>query len=321
MLKLFSHNNQRFLKQSEKSETDLNKFLKENWKHIFPQFTIITNEFKLEGNVRSRGTSGRIDILAFNPKVKKFIVFELKKNQDKNIRDQASDYRDFIEDNFADIYLQATQKYDIQLPKYSEISKESVEVVLMAKQFSQPDIEKAKKSNGEVTLIKYFWFEDDLFLIDYLNNDPDDLLEALNTEKIKKIKAIIENKAESTLSETDIFFHKFDKSKLLFNIFFNFLKELNTVKVQVNQNTVRLFTEKNHTFSVLRFTGKGQKKSLLRIDTDLKIDIVDGLKIEDRMKEDGTSKGSMGVERYQVYISNENQLANFITAIEPFIKL
>ena len=62
MLKLFSNNSKRFLKQSEKSESELNKFLKSNWLHIFPQYMIITNEFRLEGNVRSRGTSGRIDI-------------------------------------------------------------------------------------------------------------------------------------------------------------------------------------------------------------------------------------------------------------------
>lgn len=320
MFKLFSQSNQRFLKQSEKSEVELNKFLKENWVNIFSQFTFITNEFKLDGNVRSRGTSGRIDILAFNPNSKKFIVFELKKNPDKNVRDQASDYRDFIEDNFADIYLQTTQHHEILLPKFKEISKSSVEVVLIAKQFSQPDIDKAKRSNGEITLIKYFWFEDDLFLIDYLNNDPDDLIEALNTDKIKKIKAIIENKPVSTLSETDMFFHKLEKSKLLFEIFLSFLQEKGKVNIQVHKHTIRLFTEKNQSFSIIGFTGKSGKKTLLRIDTDIEIKNLDGgLDIDDRKREDGRLKGSMGAERYQVYISDDKQLAKFITAIEGYL--
>ena len=113
MIRLFSSNNKTFLQSLNKSEAELNRFLSENWSNFFPQFTFIKSEFILEGSVRSKGTSGRIDILAFNPVTKKFIVIELKKDSDKNIRNQASDYKDFIEENSADIYLLATQKYDI----------------------------------------------------------------------------------------------------------------------------------------------------------------------------------------------------------------
>ena len=193
MLKLFSTQSKKLIKVVDKSEAELNIFLSENWNDFFPQYTFIKSEFSIEGNVRSRGTSGRIDILAFNPKTNKFIVFELKKNKDKNIRNQVSDYKDYIEDNFSQIYLMSLQTYKADLPQFDQISQESIEVVMIAKSYSSTDIERVKKSKSKnlTTLIRYIWFENELLLIDYINNDPDDLIEKENAEKLRKIKNII----------------------------------------------------------------------------------------------------------------------------------
>ena len=185
MIQIFSSNNSRFLNPIGKSEAELNSFLSNNWTDFFPQFIFIKSEFSLDGSVRSKGTSGRIDILALNSKTKKFVVIELKRDLDKNIRNQASDYKDFIEDNFADVYLLATQSYNIELPKHKDIIKDNIELVLIAQNFSDADIEKAKKSKGEITLIKYKWFENDLLLIHYLNNEPLELIPKGNNEKYK----------------------------------------------------------------------------------------------------------------------------------------
>ena len=81
MIRLFSSSNKKFLKSVYKSEAELNRFLSDNWKDFFPQFLFIKCEFTLDGHVRSRGTAGRIDILAFNPKSKKFVIIELKKRR------------------------------------------------------------------------------------------------------------------------------------------------------------------------------------------------------------------------------------------------
>ncbi len=63
------------------------------------------------------------------------------------------------------------------------------------------------------------WFEDELLLIDYLNNDPLELIEKENTEKIRKIKSIIENKlVNDEISDMDMFFHKQDEAKRLCGI-------------------------------------------------------------------------------------------------------
>ena len=124
MIKIYSAEKGTFLKKVNKSELELNRFLSENWNHFFPQYTYIKSEFSLDGNVRSRGTSGRIDILSFNPKLNRFVVIELKRDIDKNIRNQVNDYRDFIEDNFAKIYLLATQKFNVCLLYTSDAADE-----------------------------------------------------------------------------------------------------------------------------------------------------------------------------------------------------
>lgn len=314
MPKLFSITENKILKQVKKSETELNNFLTNHWKYIFPDFLFIKNEFCLKGNVRNNDSSGRIDIFAFNPKTKKFVVFELKKEFDKNVSQQASDYKDFVEDNFAEIYIETTQKFGINLPGYSEIIKDQIEVILIAQKFTQAHISSAKKRNN-ITLIKYFWFEDDLFLIDYINNDPDDE-EKQNTEKIRKIKKIIDGKDE--LSEIEIFFYKKEKSKLFFEKFYSFLTGFGNVDIKINQTNISLKI-KDFSFSIIPNNGSGKWKAFLQINTDFDISDISLLVFDDRFSEkylkekDGKPKGSLGKERFEVFIQNDQQLENLIS--------
>ena len=317
MLKLYSTDNKKFLKTVQKSEAELNKFLSENWKHFFPQYTFIKSEFTLEGNVRSKGGSGRIDILAYNPKTNKFVVFELKRDIDKNLRNQVGDYKDFIEDNFAKIYLLSTQKYDAALPKYETISEDSIEVVMIAKSFSANDIDKARKSKNEITLIKYLWFENQLLLIDYLNNDPDDLIEKENAEKIKKIKSIIDNKPE--LADAESFLYGKEEAKRLFGIFYEYLKNLGEVSVEAQSSKIKIeFGEE--TFSVIGYAGKTGRKCFLVINTNINEIIALGSIVDDRVRPGKKKKGSIGGERYEVFITTEDELLKMLSIIEAHHK-
>ena len=54
--------------------------------------------------------------------------------------------------------------------------------------------EKAKKSIGEITLIKYMWFDNELLLIHYLNNEPNELIAK---EITKQANPIIETKSQN----------------------------------------------------------------------------------------------------------------------------
>lgn len=244
----------------------------------------------------------------------------MKRDFDKNIRNQASDYKDFVEDNFVDIYLLASHKYEVELPKYTEVTKETIELILIAKEFNNLDIEKAKKSKGEITLIRYLWFEDDLLLIDFLNNDPLELIEKENTEKMKKIKAIIDNKpVNDNITEIDMFFHKKDEAKRLFLIFYELLKSIAPVEIVVQQTKIKVGI-REQSFSVIGLGGKGPKKTFIQINTDIdEITSLEKMEFDDRVRPGKKIKGSLGVERYEVYINNEDEVYKLFEKIKPKI--
>lgn len=317
MLKLFSTDNKKFLKTVHKSEAELNKFLSENWANFFPQYTFIKSEFTLDGHVRSKGGSGRIDILAFNPKTNKFVVFELKRDFDKNLRNQVGDYKDFIEDNFAKIYLLSTQKYNAELPNYSVISEDSIEVVMIAKLFSTNDVEKARKSKSEITLIKYLWFENQLLLIDYLNNDPDDLIEKENAEKIKKIKSIIDNKPE--LADAESFLFGKEEAKRMFKLFYEHLKNIGETIIEVQASKIKLSFGKQ-SFSIIGYAGKTGRKCFLVINTNIDAVTSLGEIVDDRVRPGEKKKGSIGSERFEVFIKTEEELFKLLSIIEANYK-
>ena len=320
MPKLFSSSNKKFLLQIDKPEKELNKFICENWKDLFPKYTFIASEFPLKGNVRSLGSNGRIDILGYNPETKKFIIFELKKDYDKNITDQSADYRDYVQDNFSDVYLHSTQKYEIALPKFTEINQDKVEIILIAKKFSLTQIDRVKKiKDNNITLIKYFWFEDDLIFIDYINNDPDDVkIETTNTKKINEIKNIIAQDPE--MYEIEQFFGKYIAGKEVFLLFLKYLKTKSNVELDIKQTKIGIHIG-NSTFSVVRQGGQGGRKAILQINTDIDIEpISNEIQFDDRVRGDGQKKkGSLGLERYEVFFRNSEEMQIFWNLIKDKI--
>lgn len=310
MPKLFSTQTKKFLKQVDKPEKELNKFICENWKSLFPKLTFISNEFPLKGNVRSIGTNGRMDIVAYNPQTKRFVIFELKKDYDRNITDQAADYRDYVQDNFSDVYLLSTQKYDIGLPKYLEINTNQVEVILIAKKFSITQIERVKKSkDNTITLIKYFWFEDDLIFIDYLNNDPDEeKIESINTKKVQQIGAIVNQ--DPDVFEIDRYFNLKQEAKEVFTHFYNFLKTKGEVTIEPQQVVMKVRI-KDNTFSAIGSAGKGGSKKILQINTNIDVSTISNVRFEDRIRPGQKRKGSLGTERFEVYFKDTNDMENF----------
>jgi hypothetical protein len=316
MIKLYSTSNKKILETINKSEAELNKFLSLNWKSFFSQYLFIKSEFSIQGNVRSKGTSGRIDILAFNTTSNKFVVFELKKEKDKNIRNQVSDYKDYIEDNFSQIYLMSLQKYKAPLPLFEDISQDSIEVVMIAKSYSSTDIERVKKSKSKnlTTLIRYMWFENELLLIDYINNDPDDLIEKENAEKLKRIKNIIENK-KSLYADVESFLFGKEEAQRLFKVFYEALNKIGktTLIVQASKIKVKL---NNQTFSVIGYAGKTGRKCFLVVNTNIDQVINLGKIVDDRVRPNQKKKGSIGSERYEVFITTEQELMKFISIIE-----
>jgi hypothetical protein len=266
------------------------------------------------------GTNGRIDILAYNPATKKFVAFELKKDHDRNITEQAADYRDYIQDNFSDVYLHATQKHEANLPKFTEINQNAVEIVLLAKKFSLTQIDRVKKiKESHITLIKYYWFENDLIFIDYVNNDPDDVkIETVNTKKIREITNIIAQDPE--LLEIDRYFGLSAVGRDAFLSFYKFLKATGKVSVEVQQSKIRVVCN-GKTFSVVKQGGQGIRKAVLQINTDFNIEKFDHtIQRDDRYRGEGQKmKGSLGIERYELYFRNEDEVQKFCVFIQDKI--
>jgi hypothetical protein len=247
------------------------------------------------------------------------ILFELKKEYDKNITDQAADYRDYVQDNFSEIYLHSTQKYEVELPKFTQINQVNVEIVLIAKKFSLTQIERVKKNKeNNITLIKYYWFEEDLILIDYINNDPDDIkIESENTKKINEIKNIISQDPE--MFEIDRFFGLREESKAAFIIFISLLRLKGTVELDFKQTKIGVKVN-SATFSAVSSGGKGARKTILQINTDIDVNPLTNLVIDDRFRgENVKQKGSLGLERFEVFIRNENEIKEFYNFIIPKI--
>jgi hypothetical protein len=314
MPKLFSNQNKKLLRQVDKPEKDLNKFICENWKLLFPKLTLIASEFPLRGNARSIGTNGRIDILAYNDQTKRFVILELKKDYDKNITEQAADYRDYIQDNFSDVYLLSNQKYEVNLPKYTEVSNQQIEIILIAKKFNINQIERVKKNKENITLIRYYWFEEDLIFIDYINNDPDDeKIEAMNTKKVQQIGAIINQ--DPDLFEIDRYFNVKSEAKEVFTFFYNFLKSKDFVTL-IPQQVVMKVKFRNTSFSAIGSAGRGGKKKVLQINTNIDITALKEVEFEDRIRPNLPKKGSLGTERYEVYLKDIDDARRFCEFID-----
>lgn len=199
MVKLFSTTQRAFLKNIQNSEAQLNRFFSEHWEYFFPQYTFIKSEFPLDGIVRTSGSRGRIDILAFNPSSNKFVVFELKRDYSKNIKSQADDYRYAIIRDFHKIHNSCTDDWDARIPRPKSMVQDSIETVLIAGVFFPTDIEMVNNfKSDEITLIKYSWFENDLLLIEYLNIKP---VESANVGLSSKTNYAIQEKTNPVSSD------------------------------------------------------------------------------------------------------------------------
>lgn len=153
--------------EADLQEKELNDKLTENWNLIFPDYIFIKSEFILKGDVRGINKSGRIDILGFNPLTKKFIIIEIKKAYDKNIRSQAFDYKDFIEDNILLIYTSLPDNIKQKICDFPQI-KLDAEIILISNNFSVYDLRKIEKINETITLINYTFFSNNNLQFEYL---------------------------------------------------------------------------------------------------------------------------------------------------------
>lgn len=176
-------NNNLKLNEITISESYLQKQVVNNFKLLFPDYKIISPEYKLQGDVRKFGISGRIDIFAFNLNEFRLTVFELKRENNKNILFQAIDYTDFIVENYALIVLNSPNLSDEEKRKLLH-SKLKPEIILIAKKFNHPTIRRLENIENKIKLYEYRAFENDLIYFDIICNKGDNKVVYYKSEKI-----------------------------------------------------------------------------------------------------------------------------------------
>ncbi|MDO8550383.1 MAG: hypothetical protein Q7S39_09570, partial [Ignavibacteria bacterium] len=104
-------------------------------------------------------------------------------------------------------------------------------------------------------------------------------------------------------------------AKRLFRIFYECLKKIDEVLIEGQATKIKL-TFGKQTFSIIGYAGKTGRKSHLVINSNINEVISLEGKYDDRIRSDGTKKGSLGIERYEVFITTEEDLMNFLSIIE-----
>lgn len=224
MIILHDLNNQKNHKECDLLEYELQALLIKHWDVFFPDYLYISKEFYLSGDVRQINKSGRIDILALNRQTNRFIIIEIKKEFDINIRSQAFDYVDYFIENVHELYLKASEIKN--LPAVRDLDTKNVEILLIAKRFKDSDLKLAKSDNNlNLTLISYTYFSNNSLLLSKFDK------EAKRDSKEKIKFGNIDNDIDNFWS---IFNHMIELNMILCDIHFKLVKFVDEYSIYIN---------------------------------------------------------------------------------------
>ncbi|MDF1676189.1 MAG: hypothetical protein P1U44_10775 [Vicingaceae bacterium] len=201
-------------------EKDLQRLIIDNFELIFPKYRLLESEFILQGDVRQFGVSGRIDILAFDSKQNRLVIFELKTTHSKNILIQALDYLDFLEVNEKSILYRIKNLSRFEIENLLNKGNKP-EIVLIAETFTHPTLRRVDKLNQPIKLLEYSAFENNLF---HFNNIVDDNKSQKPIDfKVKQKGNLNFNEIESIVKElfelglVSSNYYKIESGALIFN--------------------------------------------------------------------------------------------------------
>lgn len=139
------------------------------------------------------------------------------------------------------------------------------------------------------------------------------MIEKENAEKIRRIKSIIDNKPE--LADVDSFLFGKEEAQSLFRIFYESLKKISDVGLEVQSSKIKVIFNKE-TFSIIGYAGKTGRKCFLVINTNIHAIVELGDIVDDRVRPGKKRKGSIGGERYEVFITTEDDLLKMLSVID-----
>lgn len=210
---LIDLNTKKTFNKIDVSESQLQKLIIENFKLFFPNLFLIQEEFRIDGDVRSFGISGRIDLLAIDKKQNRLVIFELKLSNSRNILIQALDYTDFIEEYFE---LIISRLKTISTEEKERLLEKKLEpkIILIAEKYTHPTIRRTEKFSKKIKLYNFQAFSDGMLQLSELTTKKKHIMsfdndhkEYLNENIIAIVKEIIANDLideELILIENDI---------------------------------------------------------------------------------------------------------------------
>lgn len=215
------------------TENFLQKNIIKYFNILFPEYRILNTEYKLQGDVRKFGISGRIDIFALNLSDYRLAVFELKKDNNKNVLFQAIDYTDFISENYNLIILSSLNLSIEEKDKLLK-SKLKPEIILIAKSFNHPTIRRIENVENKIRLIEYKAFENNLLYFETICNKNDNNKIVFYKSEEHKFENIDSSNVNLIIKESiknlDESYYLIDNSVLVINptILYNSFKQISS---------------------------------------------------------------------------------------------
>lgn len=214
------------------TENYLQKQVVKSFHLLFPEYKILNSEYKLQGDVRKFGISGRIDIFALNLNECRLAVFELKKDNNKNILFQALDYTDFIVENYNLIILSSK---NLTFEEQAELLKNKLkpEIILIAKNFNHPTIRRIESVDNKIKLLEYKCYENNLIYFETVCHKNDNKIVHYKSEEniAEKIDSTnINLLIKEILKNLDESYYLIEANVLAINatILFNSFKQIST---------------------------------------------------------------------------------------------
>lgn len=235
------------------TENYLQKQVVNNFHILFPEYKILSSEFKLQGDVRKFGISGRIDIFALNINENRLAVFELKKENNKNILFQALDYTDFIIENYNLIIL-SSKNLDLEEKDKLLKSKLKPEIILIAKNFNHPTIRRIENIDNKIKLIEYKSFENNLIYFEIVCNKSDNKIVYYKSDENKFEKIDSTNVSlliKETIKNLDESYYSVESNVLAINptVLYNSFKQI-AIKFDLahltKKNFLKLIRDSNY---------------------------------------------------------------------------
>ncbi|MDI9313278.1 MAG: hypothetical protein QM529_01180 [Hydrotalea sp.] len=134
-------------------EKDIEEFVKNHFNELFAELNFIKNQFSIGDYI--------IDILAYAPQTKSFVIIEIKKGKDSSLSDQGVSYLNSIINRKADVVLEYNQKLGFNM-KINDFDWTESKLKFISQEFNRYQIDATASPALPIELYKITRYDDNL---------------------------------------------------------------------------------------------------------------------------------------------------------------